>query len=353
MPAQDDYDAAEISERLTPWLSELLGAPAEITSLAAPGESGFSSETLLLDVAAGGRTEQLVIKTKPLGFRVFPEYDMHLQYQCMEAVGRHSAVPVPRMRGYAGDDSVLGREFYAMDRVDGEVPADNLPYTIQGFVHDATADQQATLYRSSVETVADLHAIDWRAAGLEILDRQALGSTGLDQQLAYFTSYVDFAMEGRPHGPLDETLQWCKDHRPGDDLDDVLNWGDARIGNMMYRDFRPCAVLDWEMACIGPGEVDLAWMLYFFRFFSEGIGVPNLPGIPDRDVGVAIYEERAGRVARHVDYFTVWTGFRYAAVLVRLFHKMIADGTMTPGWTLEDNAMVQLMLDVRAEADGA
>jgi hypothetical protein len=32
---------------------------------------------------------------------------------------------------------------------------------------------------------------------------------------------------------------------------------------------------------------------------------------------------------------------------------MIADGTMTPGWTLEDNAMVQLMLDVRAEADGA
>jgi len=32
------------------------------------------------------------------------------------------------------------------------------------------------------------------------------------------------------------------------------NWGDSRIGNMMFRDFRPAAVLDWEMAALGPAE---------------------------------------------------------------------------------------------------
>lgn len=352
MPAQDDYDASEIGRRLGPWLSERLGAPAEITSLTAPGESGFSSETMLLDVAVDGRVEQLVAKTKPLGFRVFPEYDMQLQYRCMEAVGRHSDVPVPRMRWYEGDEAVLGREFYVMDRVDGDVPTDNLPYTIQGFLHDATPEQQRTLYTSSLETLADLHALDWRACGLDVLDRRHLGATGFDQQLAYFTDYLGFAMEGEPHPPLDDTLRWLVDHRPADLGDDRLNWGDARIGNMMYRDFRPCAVLDWEMACIGPAEVDLAWMLYFYRFFADGLGLPNLPGIPTIDVGVDVYEARAGRPVRHLDYFLVWAGFRYAAILVRLFHKMIADGTMTEGWTLEDNAMVQLMLDVRAEAGG-
>jgi aminoglycoside phosphotransferase (APT) family kinase protein len=352
MPAQDDYDATEIGERLTPWLSEHLGAPAEITSLEAPGESGFSSETMLLDVAVGGEVERLVVKTKPLGFKVFPEYDMHLQYRCMEAVGAHSDVPVPRMRWYEGDESVLGREFYAMDRVDGDVPTDNLPYTIQGFLYEATPDQQLTLYRSSIETLADLHALDWRACGLDFLDRPALGATGFDQQLAYFVDYLAFAMEGEPHGPLDDTLKWLVDHRPEETFDDRLNWGDSRIGNMMYRDFRPCAVLDWEMACIGPGEVDLAWMLYFFRFFSEGLGLPNLPGLPDTDVGIDVYEQRAGRAVQHFGYFSVWAGFRYAAILVRLFHKMIADGTMTEGWTLEDNAMVQMMLDVRAQVDG-
>jgi aminoglycoside phosphotransferase (APT) family kinase protein len=353
MPAQDDYDVAEISERLGPWLSDKLGAPAEIVSLDAPGESGFSSETMLLDVSAADRIERLVIKTKPLGFGVFPEYDMHLQYRCMAAVGAHSDVPVPTMRWYEGDESVLGREFYAMDRVDGDVPTDNLPYTIHGFLYDATPEQQETLYRSSLETLADPHALDWRGIGLSFLDRPAQGATGLDQQLAYFTDYLQFAMEGEPHGPLDDTLAWLIAHRPDGAFDDQLNWGDSRIGNMMYRDFRPCAVLDWEMACVGPGEVDLAWMLYFYRFFSEGVGLPNLPGLPSDDIGIAIYEARTGRPVRHYGWFQVWAGFRYAAILVRLFHKLVAEGTMTEGWTYEENPMVQLMLDVRGEVDGA
>ncbi len=43
---------------------------------------------------------------------------------------------------------------------------------------------------------------------------------------------------------------------------------------MMFRDFEVVAVLDWEMASLGPPEVDLAWFLFFERFFSEGLGTP-------------------------------------------------------------------------------
>ena len=49
----------------------------------------------------------------------------------------------------------------------------------------------------------------------------------------------------------------------------MLNWGDARIGNMLYVDFEPVAVLDWEMATVGPREVDLAWMIFLDTFFDD------------------------------------------------------------------------------------
>ena len=32
----------------------------------------------------------------------------------------------------------------------------------------------------------------------------------------------------------------------------------ARIGNVMYKDFEPVGVLDWEMAALGPREMDIA-----------------------------------------------------------------------------------------------
>ena len=49
----------------------------------------------------------------------------------------------------------------------------------------------------------------------------------------------------------------------------MVSWGDARIGNMMYRDFEPVAVLDWEMAGLGPRELDLGWMIFLHRFFQD------------------------------------------------------------------------------------
>ena len=49
----------------------------------------------------------------------------------------------------------------------------------------------------------------------------------------------------------------------------------------MYRDFRPVAVLDWEMAGLGPRELDVAWMLFAHRVFEELAGAFGLPGMPD------------------------------------------------------------------------
>ena len=60
----------------------------------------------------------------------------------------------------------------------------------------------------------------------------------------------------------------------------MLVWGDARVGNVLYEDFRPVAVLDWEMATLGPREMDVAWIIFAHMVFQELAGLAGLPGLP-------------------------------------------------------------------------
>ena len=58
-------------------------------------------------------------------------------------------------------------------------------------------------------------------------------------------------------------------------------WGDSRVGNVLYQDFKPVAVLDWEMATLGPREMDVAWMVFAHMVFQELAGLAGMPGLPD------------------------------------------------------------------------
>lgn len=338
MPRQGDYDEAEVRDRLERWFSRRFGSPATIAGFEVPGMSGYSSETMVLDVeVAGDRRHPLVVRSEPSGFRVFPDYDLRTQATCMEAVARHSEVPVPNVRWFEPDPEVLGRPFFVMDRVEGEVPPDNLPYTIHGFLFEAGESDQERLYRTSLDVLAQLHAIDVTRAGLDFLHRPELGDTGLEQQLAYYADFVPFATGGRPHPALDEGIVWLRDTRPTG-LEEVLSWGDSRMGNIIYQDFEPAAVLDWEMAWLAPREQDVAWFLYFVRFNSELLGLPNLPGFPTEEEGVAHYEARTGHQLRHLDWFMAWAAFRFAVIMVRLLQRPEVRASTPDEWTIQRNA---------------
>jgi len=354
VPANDSYDEAEVRARLQPWFAERYGCPVTVDHLSAPGSSGFSSETMLVDLTVGGageaRTERLVVRGEPMAFRVFPTYDLRLQYRVMEAVRTHSSVPVPAVRWFEDDTGVLGHPFYVMERVDGEAPPDNLPYTIHGFVHDADPADQERLYRSALDALADIHAIDVDAAGLRFLDRPGDGATGLEQQLRYYQRFLPFATGGTGHPVLEPAYDWLVAHRPTG-LPEGLSWGDSRLGNMLFRDFVPVAVLDWEMAFLGPRELDVAWFVYFVRFFSDMLGLPNLPGFPSEEEGLAAYEARSGHRLQHLDWFLAFAAFRYAVVMVRLLHRPEVRAGTPPDWTLIDNPWVRGVAELTGIAD--
>jgi aminoglycoside phosphotransferase (APT) family kinase protein len=94
-------------------------------------------------------------------------------------------------------------------------------------------------------------------------------------------------------------------------------WGDARLGNLVVDDaLRPVAVLDWEMAVLGPPELDLGWYLFLERTARQFAA--QLPGFPEPGDLVTRYADRLGRPLRHLAWFEAWSGFRTACIQVRL-----------------------------------
>jgi aminoglycoside phosphotransferase (APT) family kinase protein len=205
-----------------------------------------------------------------------------------------------------------------MDRVEGVVPGDNPPFAAVGWLKDASPADQSRLWRASIDVLARLHELDWEAAGFGFLAGPTGSGGGFDAQLAYQRRYLAWMAKGRPQPTLEAALDWVEAHRPASADDTVLNWGDARLANVMYRDFEPVAVLDWEMACLGPPEVDLAWWWYMTRYMTEASGQPPLPGFPDRDGTVALYEARSRRSVRDLDYYEVYAALRFGTILSRI-----------------------------------
>jgi aminoglycoside phosphotransferase (APT) family kinase protein len=84
------------------------------------------------------------------------------------------------------------------------------------------------------------------------------------------------------------------------------------------------------MACVGAPEVDLTWFWFLTWFLTDGLGIPNLPGFPDRAGTAAIYEEFAKRPLRNLDYFEVWAAFRFGVVMVSIDEVVRQNGVDMP-----------------------
>ncbi len=325
-----DPDAAK--RALAGWLASKMpdASGIEIHVAGASEVSGFSSDTIIFDAtwtAAGApRRQGFVVRAAPMGEAVFETYEIGVQYRIIEAVGRVSDVRVPNTFWLEEDTSVLGAPFFAMERLSGRVPADNPPYTLGGWVTDATADERRTMWLDGIDTLAKIAAIDWRAADLDELDRRQYGALGQEQLMGWQRRYYEWAARKRV-ACVEHAWRWLDDNQPNDDHLLGFCWGDARLGNLMFGDdFRVQAVFDWEMARIGNPEFDLAWYLWFDKHFTEAIGIPRLTGFTSDVEAIARWEELVGRKAEHLEWYTVFTMVWFAAIMMRVVQSNVAHG---------------------------
>ncbi|BAD58927.1 phosphotransferase family protein [Nocardia farcinica] len=360
-----ERDLDGLAADLSAWLHERTGADSApvVTGLSRPQNSGMSSTSVLFDAAwqVGGRSEQGAFVARlapdPRDFPVFHTYDLATQYHVMAGVAAATDVPVPQLYWLETDPAVLGTEFFVMRRVAGRIPTDNPPYVFLGWLFDATPEERALLATRTVETIAAVHAIPDAAAKFPMLDGPG---PALRRHVDWHRAWYDWALadDGYRIPIIERGFDWLEAHWPADPGPEVLSWGDARPGNIIFDGFEPVAVLDWEMAALGPREIDVAWTVFIHRFFQDIATRFDQPGLPDflrRSDVVATYERITGHTVRDLDFYLVYAALRHAIVMARIKRRMLHFGEDTDCADRDDyvmhRAVLAAMLDGTYEWD--
>lgn len=320
-PRTTTRDPEELAVRLAAWLETRLPG-AKVTGVQVPQSNGMSSETLLFDIDHPEpplRACALRLAADDDAYTIFPVYDMRAQYEIMRDVARYTDVPVPRVLWLEEDQGPLGAPFFVMERVAGRIPPDVMPYTYEGnWLHEAAASEREAVEESTVSLIARLH--DQYPVAPAVV-------SPLRRHVEAQRDYYAWAVDGLPRSPLIESaFDWLAAHWPADEGLAVQNWGDARIGNIIYDGFRPAAVLDWEMAALAPREVDLGWMIYLHRFFQDltvSSGQPGLPGFLRRDRIERRYAALTGHTPRDMDFYLLYAALRHAIVMLRVAYRQV------------------------------
>ena len=332
-----ERDLAAVGARLERWLGEHVGngVHPRVSGLRKPEGGGLSSLSILFEATWPDLTrpaQSLVARLPPeqTSFPVFPTYDFRLQYDVMAAVRAHSDVPVPRLVGIDTSGELAGEPMILIEQVPGTIPADNPPYVFGGWLYDASAERRGEVQESSVAVLAGLHAIEEVERRFPRLAEAAGGDalrSHVDGQRAYYEWTT--SSDGLRIPLIERAFDWLEERWPDDPGPTVLSWGDARIGNILYDQGGVAGVLDWEMAALGPRELDLGWFLFMHRFFqdiAEVFGLPGLPGFLERDAVVSAYERISGHEVRNLDWFLVYAALRHAIVMSRIKRRMIHFG---------------------------
>jgi aminoglycoside phosphotransferase (APT) family kinase protein len=320
-------------------------ANVEVTDVEIPTANGLSCETVLLTASwhdgAVRRQERMVARVAPTGesvsAHIFPEYDLELEAKVMRALGQHTAVRVPQVLFTDSDPEVLGGPFLLMKYIAGRVPPDDPPYTAPGWVLDLPKERQGLLLDGLVTSLVDIHAADWRALGLQNLDHPERGAPGEEQFIGWVEHLYETGARGRSHPTLEAGIAWARANVVADDRPLVLNWGDARLGNILYgEDLSVAGVLDWEAVNLSCREQDVGYVLFNLDFFSEGFGLSNPPGFPSEAEVIARYEELSGHTLRNIDHFKALASLWSGVMLMRVAYVMIENGLLP-----EDSPMPQ------------
>ena len=351
-PAVEDVSRLQHSSRdvttlpvaLADWLSTVLpgGANPQVTVESGVDSNGMSSETILLTARwdeDGSPVEQrLVARVAPTDedVPVFASYRLDHQFELMRQVAELTDVPVPRVRWLETTGAVLGTPFFLMDRVDGVVPPDVMPYTFgDNWFFDAPAERRRELQDSTIAVLAKLHSIpDAQNRFGFLTEVDPPGDTPLHRHFGWLNEWYEFSVPDIGRSPLvEQALTWLDNHFPEDVAasEPVLAWGDSRIGNVLYDDFRPVAVLDWEMATVGPRELDVAWIIFAHMVFQELSGLAGLPGLPDvmrEDDVRATYEELTGARLGDLKWFYIYSGVIWCCVFMRTSARRVRFGEM-------------------------
>ncbi|MGH3101908.1 MAG: phosphotransferase family protein, partial [Thermoleophilia bacterium] len=288
---------------------------------ASPVGEGHSNVTYVLRRGDA----DVVLRRPPRGPLPPSAHDVLREARLLAAV-EHADVRTPRVLAACEDESVIGAPFYVMEMVEGDVLTTDLP---------AAIDDEASRARIGdelVDALVEIHAVDWRACGLEGYGKP----TGyLDRQLRRFGGLWELNRT-RELALIDRVAAWLAEHRP-QSPDATIVHGDYRLGNAMFAPGAPPrlnAIFDWELATIGDPLADVGYLIATWAAPGDpgdalhGLGtVTRRPGFPTREQLIERYERLSGRSMSDIRWYTTLALWKSAVFLEGSYKRRLAGTT--------------------------
>ena len=162
-------------------------------------------------------------------------------------------------------------------------------------------------------------------------------------ELERYERFLRWAEADEPHALAREAVAWLRRNRPPEpERGPTLVWGDARLSNLVYRDFEVVAVLDWEMATVADPLLDLGWWIFCDDTLTRGAGFERLPGFESAEETARRWSNLTGRATDTLDYYLVFAGLRFTVIMVRM-GKLLAEMGLVPPTFPYDNHISQAL----------
>jgi aminoglycoside phosphotransferase (APT) family kinase protein len=235
-------------------------------------------------------------------------HDVLREARIVAALGG-TGVPVARILATAAAGEVLDVPFYVMEHITGHVVTDRLPPRFAGEpVRRAIGFELA-------DRLADLHAVDWRAAGLEGFGRPE----GFNQRHVRRIETLMRSGGAVPPAEFEDLLAWILARVPPESGSSIVH-GDYRLGNVIWADAAPTrllAILDWELATIGDPMLDVGYLMICYpepgrpTTPTQDLGAALLePGFPSLDDMLSRYADRSGRSLEKLDWYAATSAWK-------------------------------------------
>lgn len=300
--------------------------------------AGSSNLTYL--VQFGNR--EYVLRRPPFGNTVKTAHDMAREYNVLSKL---SAVypPAPKPVLFCDDESVIGSEFYLMERRHGLIirgqivqyrprervaESDHQILPVEMRTLENSQELRYEVSRSFIQNLADLHALDYKVAGL----------TGLGKPEGYCRRQVEgwtkryFAAKTHEHPELESSIKWLNDNVPTESGASLVH-NDYKFDNIMLDPddlTRITAVLDWEMVTVGDPLMDLGTTLGYWMSADAGEEMLNMPFNPrvlmeniSRQELVEMYADASGRDVSNILYYYVFGTFKIAVIAQQIYSRFV------------------------------
>jgi aminoglycoside phosphotransferase (APT) family kinase protein len=283
------------------------------------------------------RTEHddLILRRPPTGHKARGAHDMAREFRIQ--AGLADVFPlVPPMVALCEDESVIGTQFYVMQRVDGIIPRRDLPDGVE-----LTEEQTRALCTNALDVLIDLHRVDVDATSLAGMNK---GDGYVARQVSGWSArFRNARTDDAPDG--EAVMAWLAAHQPAD-VGHCLIHNDFRFDNLVLDradPTRPIGVLDWEMATVGDPLMDLGGTLSYWvqddddEFFRQFRRQPTqLPGMLGREEVVRYYCDAMGYTVTPEQwrFYEVFGLFRLAVIAQQIYYRYFHKQTTNESYAI-------------------